>query len=318
MTDDREPNIPAHSETGPPFPTRFPTGFQVPTQISTGPQQQPHREAETQSLSEQHPDDARTPHLAGIREAVLNAATEFDMDHATRELLRPRPEAVMLARDNREWLRRVVHYLAHTIGIDQFLDCGSGLPTSGNTHEVARNSNPSARVVYVDNDPVMLAYGEALLRDDPNTRFVAADIRRPQRLLSNPDVTTHLDLGKPIGLLHVGILHHVSDEDSPRAILGGYLDALASGSYVAISHFHNPDDDSDVARTAQKAEDMLLGDELGSGKFRSAAEIARLFHELDLVEPGIVAPADWRPETPHTRPLDVPRQLMLAGLAHKP
>ena len=263
--------------------------------------------------------DATTPSVARIREAVLNATDDFDINRATHEqLLRPRPEAVVLAKDNRQWLRRAVHHLAGTIGIDQFLDCGSGLPTTGNTHEIARSANPAARVVYVDNDPVVLAYGQALLGDDPNARFVAADIRRPQRLLSNPEVTSHLDLDKPIGLLHVGILHHVSDEDGPYSILAGYVDALAPGSYVAISHFHDPDDGSDIARTARQAEDMLLGEELGSGKFRSAHEIARFFDDLDLVEPGIVAPADWRPETPRTRPLDVPRQLMLAGLAHKP
>lgn len=304
MTGDREPDTPAHSDR--PHP-------------GTGPHLEtaPHLQNGTPSLPGAHP-DTRTPHIAGIREAVRDAVHDFDVDHATRELLGPRPEAVVLAQDNREWLRRVVHYLAGTIGIDQFLDCGSGLPTSGNTHEVARNTNRGARVVYVDNDPVMLAYGQALLRDDPNTRFVAGDIRRPQRLLSDPEVTAHLDLEKPIGLLHVGILHHVSDHDSPSAILAGYLDALASGSYVAISHFYNPDDDSDIARTARQAEAMLLGDELGSGHFRTAAEIGRLFTGLDLVEPGLVAPADWRPETPRPRALDVPRQLMLAGLAHKP
>lgn len=263
--------------------------------------------------------DTSTPSVARVYDAVLNGKDNFAVDRAVRDqLLQIRPEGLVLPRDNRAWLFRIVRYLTDTVGIDQFLDCGSGLPSANNTHQVAQQVNPQARVVYVDHDPVVLAHGRALLEENRETRFVAADIRDPERLVAQAGVGELLDLTQPVGLLHAGVLHHVDDEEDPVAIMRRYVQVLPSGSYVAISHFHNPGDGSEVAEAAQAAEEVLSGGELGSGRFRSPEEINELFVGLPLVEPGLVPLAEWWPLGPPERPLAVPRQLMLGGLAQIP
>lgn len=263
--------------------------------------------------------DTSTPSVARVYDAVLNGKDNFAVDRAVRDqLLEIQPEGLVLPRDNRAWLTRVVRYLSDVVGIDQFLDCGSGLPTADNTHQIAQRVHPQARVVYVDNDPVVLAHGRALLEENTVTRFVAGDVRHPRQLLSDPAMRQLLDFDRPVGLLHAGILHHVLDEDGPLDVLAGYLDALAAGSHLAISHFHNPRDGSEVADAAQRAEQVLVGGELGSGTFRSPAEIERFFDGLELLDPGVVFLADWRPDVAERHPLAVPRQLMLGGLARKP
>lgn len=263
--------------------------------------------------------DTSTPSVARVYDAVLNGKDNFAVDRAVRDqLLEIEPEGLVLPRDNRAWLERVVGYLAGTVGIDQFVDCGSGLPTANNTHQIAQRANPGARVVYADNDPVVLAHGRALLEENEDTRFIAGDVRHPQQWLADPALHRLLDFDRPIGVLHAGILHHVLDEEGPLDVVAGYVDALVPGSYLAISHFHNPHDGSDVADAAHRAEQVLVGGELGSGKFRQRGEIEQFFDGLELLDPGVVFLADWWPESPERHPLAIPRQLMLGGLARKP
>lgn len=263
--------------------------------------------------------DPTKPSIARVYDAVLNGKDNFEVDRAVRDqVLAVHPESLVVARDNRDWLIRVVRYLTGTLRVDQFLDCGSGLPTAENTHQAAQRINPEARVLYIDNDPVVLAHGRALLEENENTHFVDADIRHPRDWITSREVTTFLDFSRPIALLHVAILHHVLDEEGPYDVLAGYVDRLVSGSYVAISHFHNPHDESEVARVAAELEQVLIGGEIGRGRFRTGAEITRFFDGLELVPPGIALLPDWWPDGPQPKPLPSVRQLMLGGLARKP
>lgn len=260
--------------------------------------------------------DTSTPSIARVYDAVLNGKDNFAVDRAVRdELVTAHPEGLILARDNREWLIRVVRYLAGTAGIDQFLDCGSGLPTAENTHQVAQRANTESRIVYVDNDPVVAAHGRALLEDNDRTRFTDADARHPRTVLEDPAVTDLLDFQRPVGLLMVGILHHVLDHENPRQVLADYLSRLAPGSFVAISHFYTPDDGSELAELAHRTEEILLGGALGSGRFRNRTEIEALFTDLDLLPPGVSYLAHWWPDGPQPQSLTLPQQLMLGGLA---
>lgn len=261
--------------------------------------------------------DPTKPSIARVYDAVLGGKDNYEVDRAVRDqLFAMGPEAVHLARDNRAWLARVVRYLTATVGIDQFLDCGSGLPTAENTHQVAQRAVPEARVAYVDIDPVVLAYGRALLTDDASTVIAPADIRDPQAVLASAEVSGLLDLSRPVGLLHVGILHHVNDDEQPYDVLSSYVSALAPGSFVAVSHFYTPADDSPLAERAANVEQVLLGGELGRGRFRTRAEIQRFFDGLEMVDPGLTYLADWWPDGPPPE-LGLHRKLMLGGLARK-
>ena len=138
---------------------------------------------------------------------------------------------------NRRWLVRVVGYLADEVGINQFLDLGSGLPTTENTHQVAQRHNPEVQVVYVDIDPICSAHGRAMLEENDFTTFVEADMTRTADLLKHPDVVRRIDLDQPVALMQCGTLHHVPDESDPAGMMREYIDALPSGSYIAMTHF---------------------------------------------------------------------------------
>lgn len=261
--------------------------------------------------------DRTRPSIARVYDAVLGGKDNYEVDRAVRDqLFAMGPEASHLARDNRAWLARVVRYLAGTVGIDQFLDCGSGLPTAENTHQVAHRVNPDSHVVYVDNDPIVLAHARALLTDDAATSLVGADVRDPAAVLAAAEATGLFDPSRPVGLLHVGILHHVNDDEDPYGVLDGYVRHLAAGSHVAVSHFYTPGDDSLLAARAADVEAVLLGGELGRGRFRTRPEIARFFDGLDLVEPGLSYLAEWWPDGPAPE-LGLHRQIMLGGLARR-
>lgn len=260
--------------------------------------------------------DTSKPSIARVYDAVLNGKDNFAVDRAIRDqLLEVSPYALDVPRDNRAWLIRVMRYLVDTVGIDQFLDCGSGLPTAENTHQVAQRLNPDASVVYVDNDPVVAAYGRVLLEENANTKLVSADIRDPAALLALPEVSRFVELDRPLGLLLVGILHHVLDR--PYEVMQGYVAALPPGSYVAVSHFYNPRDDSLVAKLAGQAEKVLLSGDLGSGRFRTRDEIMRFFDGLELIEPGLVTLAEWWPDGPPGE-IGPHRRCMLGAVARKP
>jgi hypothetical protein len=257
--------------------------------------------------------------IARVYDATLGGKDNYAIDReVVRKVAEVAPRQSDVARMNRRWLIRVVRYLAGDVGIDQFLDIGAGLPTLENTHEVAQQRNPDARVVYVDNDPVCNVYGRALLEENGETHFVSADLTEPNTLLMHPGVARHLDLTRPIALILCGILHHVDDGLDPVGIMRKYIDALPSGSYVAITHFWDPADGSEAHKMARELEHRFTALGLGSGWYRTREQIAQLFSDLELVEPGLVELDDWWPSGPQSRARLTEERLLLGGLARKP
>ncbi|RNL84258.1 hypothetical protein EFW17_12980 [Halostreptopolyspora alba] len=200
------------------------------------------------------------------------------------------PECVDIARQNRLFLYRAVRYLARDEGLDQFLDLGSGLPTENNVHEVAQRFRPDARVVYVDNDPIVRVHGCALLANDASTAFVQADITDPEAVLNAPRTRELLDLSRPVGVLMFSIPHCIPDDTAARRAVRGCLDHTPSGSFLALSHVTT--DDPAVA-----AEGNAMARELGvPWKTRTPAEIDPWLRDLNPVDPGLGDINGWRPD----------------------
>jgi hypothetical protein len=225
------------------------------------------------------------------------------------------PSGPIGPRENRAFLGRAVKFLAAEAGVRQFLDIGTGLPTTGNVHEVAQAVDPSCRVVYVDNDPLVLAHARALLTSSPEgrTAYIHADLRDPQAILSHPAVRETLDFSRPIALLIVSVLHFIPDEEKPAGILAVLLDALPSGSYFVSSHVsaeHNPEMIGAAVRAYH--EGGLAAQARDSHDFAQLA-----FSGLELVPPGVVLASEWRPDVEQPRPL--PSEVNgYAGIARKP
>jgi len=208
-------------------------------------------------------------------------------------------------RENRRFLRRTVEFLAGA-GIDQFLDIGTGLPTADNTHEVAQRITPQARIVYVDNDPIVLAHARALLTSSPEgaTAYIDADLREPETILNAPELGDTLDLRRPVGLVLLAVLHFVRDAQDPYGIVTRLVKALPAGSYLVMSHAtYDLVDPAKVERL-----EALSG---GQWRSRSREEVARFFTGLELVDPGVVPIGNWRP-SPGTSPPD-PAEIVTYG-----
>jgi SAM-dependent methyltransferase len=257
--------------------------------------------------------------IARVYDAFLNGKDNYDIDReVVRQVQQAAPEAGRMALDNRDFLIRVTRFIASQTGVTQFLDCGSGLPTSENTHQVAQRIQPDARVVYIDNDPVVLAHGRALLVENDQTHFSAADIFKPQEILNDEIVRRYLDFSEPIALFQLGTLHHYDGERSPQSIMQEYIDALPSGSYVAISHFFDPEAASELSELARKMEQSFLHSPMGSGVFRTRAEIEGMFPGLELVEPGLTLCVEWWPDGPRIKPLDPVQHCIVGAVGRKP
>jgi S-adenosyl methyltransferase len=254
--------------------------------------------------------DTTKPSVARVYDAILGGKDNFAVDRAVaEEAMRATGDGGKGARLNRATLGRAVRFMAAR-GITQFLDLGSGLPTAQNTHQIAQAVDGAARVVYVDNDPSVYLHGEALLADDKSTRVVLGDVRKPDTLLSLPEITGLLDFAEPVGLILNAVIHHVLDEERPHRIVAAYKDALAPGSYLQLTHFT---DESAEAR----ANEAVLKQALGRGQARSREEITRFFDGLEMVPPGVVFLPEWRPDEPVTLPLDPGGKLMLGGVGRK-
>ncbi|BDU04509.1 SAM-dependent methyltransferase [Nocardia cyriacigeorgica] len=262
--------------------------------------------------------DTTRASIARVYDYSLGGKDNYDVDRwAFGMILQAAPRQRDVSRMNRRWLHRVVRYLAGTVGIDQFLDIGAGLPTVGNTHEIVQQQNREARVVYVDNDPVCNAHGRVLLETNEYTHFVPADLTKPNTLLNDDEVTRHLDLERPLGLILCGILHHVDDGLDPAGIMRQYIEALPVGSYVAITHFWNPNDGSELADLAVQLQRRFVEMGLGSGWYRTKAEIASYFGDLEMIKPGLVELDQWWPMGPPTRAPFPEERVMLGGVARK-
>ena len=246
--------------------------------------------------------DTTRPHPARMYDYFLGGKNNFAVDRETAEkALRSWGTARSAARENRAFLGRAVRYLVAEAGIRQFLDIGTGLPSANNVHEVAQDVAPSCRIVYVDNDPIVLAHARALLTSSPQgrTAYIHADLRAPEKILKDRATTQTLDFSQPVALMLVAILHFLPDSDDPQGIIATLLDALPSGSYLVASHVtpeHDPEGVGGLERTYQAAGVPTQS--------RTADEFTDLaFADLAVVDPGVVLVSDWRPDSDSPRPL---------------
>jgi hypothetical protein len=260
--------------------------------------------------------DARSANIARVYNAFLGGKDNFAADRQVVEsVVRVVPEAPVIARANRAFLRRAVRYLVGEAGITQLLDIGSGLPAAGNVHEIAHELNPAVRTMYVDNDPVVHVHGQALLADAVTTEVVTADLRRPAELIELPEIQSFLDLGQPMGLLLTAVLHHVGDKEDPAGIMAALRQAMAPGSYLVLSSFAWPG--PEYPGEAQLIEEIerILRDQLGSGYWREADVVREWFGDWTLIEPGLVPLAEWRPD--ETGEPTLVAHGMIGGVARK-
>jgi S-adenosyl methyltransferase len=244
------------------------------------------------------PFDTTKPHQARVYDHLLGGKDNYAADRAAAEaLLAVYPGAVYTARANRAFLGRAVRYLTAEAGIRQFLDIGTGIPTAGNTHEVAQDIAPESRVVYVDYDPIVLAHARALLDSSEAgaTRYIDADLRDTDTILAGAaDV---LDFGKPVAVTLLAILHAIPDPDDPYAIVARLLDAVPPGSYLAISHAASDLLDQETMRSFADSWNNRGQQHI---TWRTREQVARFFTGTDLVEPGLVRVDEWRPTSDTT------------------
>jgi hypothetical protein len=271
-----------------------------------------------EQASSPYPFDTSKPSIARTYDYLLGGKDNFAVDRAFGDrFINELPGSRMIAYDNRGALIRAVQEIVTNTPVRQFIDLGSGLPTADNVHQVAQRHQPESKVVYVDNDPVVLAHGRALLEENDNTHFVAADIFQPSEILDNETVRKHIDFTEPVALLQMGTLHHFNGApERPAEIMREYIEALPSGSYVGISHFSDPEDE--LSALARKMEDVFLHSPMGSGTFRTKSDIEDLFPGLELVKPGVTLCADWWPDGPRLLELNDAQRCISGGVGRKP
>jgi hypothetical protein len=266
----------------------------------------------TAGQSSRPPFDTSVANQARIYDYLLGGKDNYEADRAAVDaVLKIAPEMGFTARENRAFLGRVVRYLTAEAGIRQFLDIGTGIPTAGNTHQVAQAIAPEARVVYVDYDPVVLAHARALLKSTKAgaTQYIDADLRDTPAILGQ--ARQLLDFSKPVAVTLLMILHVIPDADDPYAKVAAVMDALPPGSYLAVSHLGAELLDTekrkgfeDVVR--RQAQQQYFG--------RSRAEMERFFQGMDLVDPGLVRVEEWRPDPDAG---EKPRSTLWCGLGSK-
>ncbi|MEW2135483.1 SAM-dependent methyltransferase [Streptomyces sp. NPDC005409] len=240
--------------------------------------------------------DISVPSVSRIYDYYLGGSHNFEVDRqAGRRAMEFMPGLPKIMQANRAFMRRAVRH-AVAEGVTQFLDIGSGIPTFGNVHEVAQAASPEARVVYVDHDPVAVAHSQAVLDGDDRTGVIAADLRKPKEILEAPEVGRLLDLGRPVALLLVAVLHFLEDADDPYAAVAELRDALAPGSLLILTH--------------ASYEGIPLTEEVAGGVvsvyrdirnplvMRTRERIIPFFDGFEMLEPGLVSMPDWRPDRP--------------------
>jgi len=255
--------------------------------------------------------DTTVPTTARIYDYWLGGHDNFAADRAAAlKVSEAAPEAQMMAVENRRFLRRAVRYLAADAGITQFLDIGTGLPTQRNVHQVAQDINPAARVVYVDNDPMVLAHSRAL-KTGGNTVVIEADLRDPWAILDHPGARKLIDFSQPLAVLLVAVLHFISDDDDPPAIVAAIRDAVQPDSYLVLSHVTG-----DIRRESAASAAVHYKKVTPGATLRGQAEILQFFAGLELIDPGLVQVPHWRPDGPE--PTDAGKVWILGGVGRKP
>ncbi|WP_037568337.1 SAM-dependent methyltransferase [Phaeacidiphilus oryzae] len=264
----------------------------------------------------------RKPSIARVYDYLLDGKDNYAVDRQIGDHFKVNlPGSVAIAHTNRQALVRAVREIAES-GIRQFIDLGSGLPTADNVHQVAQRHQPGSAVIYVDSDPIVLSHGRALLAENSTTSVIQADVRRPEDIRRHPETQRLIDFRQPVGIILSAILHHLNDDEDPIGVVRYWADQVPSGSHVFISHFRSGHNEETRA-----AQGKLL-DTFGRGRWRTDEEIGALFGDLELLEPGIVPAALWRPDAsePHESALigapagelGVWERLIAAGLARKP
>lgn len=247
--------------------------------------------------------DPAEPSAARIYDYLLGGKDNYEVDRAAADrVLAVAPDQRRLARDNRAFAVRAVRALT-AAGISQFIDLGTGIPTSPSVHEVAREAIPAARVVYVDHDPLVQVHNAALLASDDLVATVQADIREPAAILDHPDVTSLIDFAAPVGVLCVAVLHLVPDARDPAAIIATYRDRLCPGSHLVLSQFASESDPSAMAQLHAVAAGTPV-----ETYFRPREQIRGFFAGFDLIPPGLVMVQDWRQDA-----IAAPTRLKIAG-----
>ncbi|MEY9848984.1 SAM-dependent methyltransferase [Streptacidiphilus sp. MAP5-3] len=256
------------------------------------------------------------PHSARMYDYYLGGKDHFEVDaQAAEQVAAAYPSIFTCARENRAFMHRATRVLAREHGVRQWLDIGTGIPTEPNLHQVAQSVAPDARVVYADNDPLVLKYAERLMRStaEGRTTYIEADVNDPESLLESAELAELLDLDRPVALSLNALLHFVPDAQDPHRIVRTLLSALPSGSALAISHC-TPEFDQD---SWQKIEEIYNG----SGtpvRFRTHKEVASFFDGLDLLEPGVVVGHRWRPDAGPAKELTDAEVSLWVGVGIKP
>jgi O-methyltransferase involved in polyketide biosynthesis len=253
------------------------------------------------------------PSAARIYDYLLGGKDNFPADRKVAEsMIAQLPNVRLAVQWNRAFLRRAVRYLVREAGVRQIIDIGAGLPTVGNTHEIALEARPDTRVVYVDHDPVVLSHARHMLHGVPSTAIIEQDLLDPGRILADPGLRELIDPGEPVAILLLSILHFVADENDPAGLIAALLEPFPPGSHVAISHA-TPDtvpEVNDVERVFDKATEQA--------HVRSRAEIMRLVAGLEVVAPGLVWPPEWRPEPGTVVPENAAEAYYCVVVARKP
>lgn len=255
--------------------------------------------------------DPSVPDVARIYAYWLGGKDNFPADRvAAEEVIQVRPQVVAAARANRQFLARVVRFMAGKAGISQFLDIGTGLPAPNNTHEIAQKASPHCKVVYCDNDPLVLVHARALLTATPGGEcaYVDADVRDTGTIVEQAAKT--LDFKEPVGLLLLAVMHFIPDADDPAAIVAALVEVLPPGSLVAISHLTGDFAPAEIQAAVKAYNDRTPT----SVTARSREDLAALFGDLPLIPPGLVAVNHWRPGVPHVTP---PPADMYAAVAER-
>ena len=253
--------------------------------------------------------DPSVPSSARVYDYLLGGKDNYEIDRMVAgRLLSLAPDTRSVARANRAFLARAVRFMAGE-GIRQFVDLGTGIPTSPSAHGLAREIHPSTRVVYVDNDPLVKVYNDALLATDTQVATLEEDIRNPEAIMNNPDLRALIDFDEPVGVLFLTVLHFVSDAEDAHGIVARWRDRMAPGSLVAISNMAAESDAEAIeglkATTANTP---------AQSTFRTRAELLRFFDGFDLVEPGMVPVQQWRPDM-DSAPT---RMVVESGVGRKP
>jgi len=253
------------------------------------------------------------PSAARIYDYLLGGKDHYPEDRAVAEsLIAQLPNVQLAVQWNRAFLRRVVRYLINEAGIRQIVDIGAGLPTVGNTHEIAQAADPQARVVYVDHNPVVLAHARSMLHNVPNAAIIGQDLLEPDEILNDPALRSLIDFREPTAFLFLSTLHFVSDESDPAGLVAALLDPFPGGSHVAISHV-TPDTVAEINDV-----ERLFDEATEQAHVRSRSAVMKLVSGLELIEPGLTWPPLWRPDPGDEGPANAAESYYCVVVAQKP